>query len=452
MAVHDPATTPRDTALPESSGSSEPARAQGNRLEALAHAWSELPAGLRWTIWIGAAFLLLLARRPETLTQAQFLNEDGQVFFVGTFFGSPLEALLRPYAGYLHLVPRLVGFAERLAPISWAPFVGNAIALLITACVAAYVASDRLADAVPDRRLRWAIGALILLLPASTETLGSITYVQWYLGIYLVAASLATPPATAWQRLADRATLIVTGLTGPLSIFLAPLYWARVWLRRDRDSWWLAACVTAAAAMQAFVYLVIGPQVHTPLPDLIDALRVAGTRMVAEPLLGPLWSLWLIRLHLPFWVGVAGICALAGMLVAVARRLPRWSGLWLLYAWAVIGAAGIWRSMQFGLRGVLEPGIAERYFLVPGATVGILVLAGVAMTHDRSRWPALFLGALLMFAVVGGFRLLPWTPHDWAGESACIGGPAPCVVPVAGTGWDIYWPGRGGTYVQSGVP
>jgi hypothetical protein len=50
---------------------------------------------------------------------------------------------------------------------------------------------------------------------------------------------------------------------------------------------------------------------------------------------------------------------------------------------------------------------------------------------------------LLSIGVIWDFRILAPPTQGWAENSACIGGAAPCVVPVfPGGDWDIHWPGR----------
>src|SRR4029078_5704658 len=93
----------------------------------------------RWAVTVGVfilAFGLAVARRPSSVLRPEVFNEDGQVFFLGTFFGSVVETLFRTYQGHLHLVPRLVALLERVVPISSAPLVSNIASLLVVAGVA----------------------------------------------------------------------------------------------------------------------------------------------------------------------------------------------------------------------------------------------------------------------------------------------------------------------------
>src|SRR6186997_3401462 len=98
-------------------------------VQSSAERFRALPRALRWCVFIVVAFGILLLRRPGALANAAFFYEDGQVFYVGAFFGDFLDQLFRQYEGYLHLAPRFVAALERLVPPPSAPLVGNAVSL-----------------------------------------------------------------------------------------------------------------------------------------------------------------------------------------------------------------------------------------------------------------------------------------------------------------------------------
>ena len=86
---------------------------------------------LTFAVGLGILFL----RRPETILNAEFAYEDGREWYLDAWRKGP-AAILKPYAGYHHLVPRLVAAHERLLPAGQAPLVENAFVLAITAGVA----------------------------------------------------------------------------------------------------------------------------------------------------------------------------------------------------------------------------------------------------------------------------------------------------------------------------
>jgi hypothetical protein len=387
---------------------------------------------------------VLVLRRPETLTHAEFWNEDGQVFYIGSYFGSPIDQLTRSYAGFLHAVPRVASWLERLVDVSMAPIVGNAIALIIVAGLATWIASDRLAPVLPAHSSRLILAALLVLLPGSWETLGSITLVQFYLGIFLVLSILAAAPEGGPGRAAMLGAIALSGLTGPFGILLAPVAWARAWLRRDAWSLALAGVLTACALVQA-VALLLGTRVPvTPTPEGTAALILARTW---SAVIGDFWLAAAIQLRPNLaLVGLATTGLIGLFAIAIARTEV---ALRATIAWALV-VTGL--AALVGERATFPDStyLASRYVLIPTFLVALLVVASSRPTRSRGpnlAWAAL--AGLLVFGIVGDFSLPRRATHDWAVRSACIGGPAPCDVPVEfPNAWTIHWPGLGGTYVQ----
>lgn len=402
------------------------------------------PQGL---LLFGLVLLIEVLRRPETILRAEFRVEDGQVFFLGTFF-DPGGGILTPYQGYLHVVPRTVALVERAVPTAWAPVVSNSGALIIGAMVATFLASDRLSGLIPSRRLRVALAVGFVLLPATQEVSGSLTYVQWYLAVYVLAGAFATA-ATSWPVLAcDVVTIAGSVLSSPLAVLFVPLYWLRAWPSRERNSLIVACVATGAAFVQGLVFVSSGNIASaTTGPRSVGVLAAwLPVRLVVEPLLGA--NLTALALaSSPTIVVITGVIAAASLMAVVAHLDNRARGA-LLYAFGICVAATVlrWRD-PWGV--LISPLGAQRYFFVPGALVALAAVAGIASTRGRTRALAMAIGTMLVIGVVWDFRLAPTPSLDWSARSACIGGPAPCVVPVdPAPQWSIRWPGPHGVYVQ----
>jgi hypothetical protein len=324
---------------------------------------------IQWPTAAVLGFLVLIARRPESLTAPAFWNEDGPVFYADP---NPLAA----YNGYLHLVPRVVALLEHAVP--WPALLGNTIALAITVAVALFVASDRLEPVFG--RARWFAAGLVLVQPALAELLGSITYAQWWLGLYLLLGAVARAPAGKWRNV-DAACLAIASLTGPFSIFAAPLYW----LRRDlRPS---ALLVTAGAAVQLAVF-ALSPRlglIHVPdrLPEILL------TRGVAESFVGP---------DLVERVPVFAVAGFAVVAFYLLRHLPAR----LVLAVAAIAATSLVLSRETTAE-LLSLYGAQRYFFLPGLVLGWAALVGLS----RRDWFAVVPVGLLLVGVMVDFRLAP---------------------------------------------
>jgi len=396
---------------------------------------------------LAIAFIVLVARRPETISRPQFWGEDGQLLYVGTYFGDPLHRIAEPYVGYVVLVMRLVAYMERLVPLEWAPLVGNVFSLLVVVVVAGFVASRRMADQFPDVRLRIALACVLLLLPVSTEPLGALVDTHFYLGLLLLMLAVSRPPARRVWGVVDLVGAAAIGLTGPWSVIWAPLFVVRGERTRDPHAVALAVVVVGAAAVQLGAYALSGYRPPGTLPPPADLLAMLGLRGVVAPLIGPLWTSFLQQAGLPAWIGSLAIVVLSASLIVVAfTSLPRRA---LLVIGYVIVALTVSIALRYGDSvGVLaaNPFAGERYFVVPGAIVAAIVVVGLFSSRGRARVIAQVLGVLLLLGVVSESRLRAQPDLGWPVNSECIGAADPCMVPVFPSQWTIEWPGKDGEY------
>jgi hypothetical protein len=416
-------------------------------IEAAKGAAAAVPARWREPAYLAAiavaGAVLVVARRPQVLITPEFRVEDGQTFFLGTYFGSPLDGVLRSYEGYLHVVPRLIALLERVPPIQFAPLVANVAAIAITVAVASYLASRRLAAIIPSRRTRLALAGLVVVAPGAAELIGSMTYVQWFLDVFLIAAALAPEPSSRPARAAEIGAMALAALSGAASLFIAPLHVAAAFANRGRWRMATASVTTVGAAVQ-LVTLLNSTRESPGRGNLIDAVAVVVQRSLVEPVLGA--RIAVLVSPAPAIEAVAAVIAMC--LVVAARELPR-RGLFLLgYVWAAALAAALVGSINTYQK-LLSPVAGQHYFYIPGLIIGTVVILAVA---HRPRRPSVLLAALLVVGIVADFWIRPLPTHDWPANSACIGGVDPCRVPVEPvSSWTIHWPGSGGQYNQNRV-
>lgn len=395
------------------------------------------------------AFLILAARRPEAIFRPEFSFESGSVFYAGTYFGSVPEILFRPYAGYQHLLVRLISFAERFVPVELAPLVSHLIVLALIAGLAVFIASDRLKSVVPRRAGRIVLAALLVLLPNVQESAGVVGDVLRYVPIYLLALSLASPPSKAWARWSELGFLGIISLSSPAGGLMQPLFWWRAWKQRDRYSLSMVAILALGTVVQ-LVTLVLDGRNPANLAGPVDLVRVWIFRTVVGGLLGQTITYQSVIAGLPIVIGVIATAGFAAMLLRVW-----WQGLHPLgrayvgFTWLVFAVTPILAQTE-GAGLLANPGAANRYFLVPTAMTAIIVFAGFTrLRQPPDRWLAVTLAILFAIGIGGDLRLPALPEQGWATKSSCIGGPDPCVVPVYEPGdWSIVWPGKDGQWVQ----
>ncbi|WP_285405840.1 hypothetical protein [Luteibacter sp. ME-Dv--P-043b] len=235
------------------------------------------------------AFLLLAFKANDALTVPQFFAEDISIFFKEQL-GKALPQLWTPYAGYLHVIPRIVAWVGSWFGVAKAPMVYNVCAILLGAAAVSYT-SYRIRHIVP---LPLTLLSFVAT-PLSGEILGTITNAQWFLQFVLAAACFTKPvPLSAESRypwVRDTALLLIA-LTGPFSIMimimvsgLALASWADRRLRIGCFDGHLASlnkafeprviyAVSAGALVQLAVLLTHTPEKSEAQKGVLELLRI----------------------------------------------------------------------------------------------------------------------------------------------------------------------------------
>jgi hypothetical protein len=334
-------------------------------------------------IWAFSVAVVLL-REPHVILRPQFIWEEAGQFWAPTFTIDPMHYLVEPWAGYLQVPSRAAFLLARLGPFEVAPAVTILIHAAIIGLVAVFLASDRLADAIPDRRVRLGLALALPLLPA-TETFITVLSAQWFLAVFVVALSLTTD-----RRWWDYPALAIAGLSGVAVTLALPLYW------RDRRGLVLLAC----AVIQGLTLLASDRRPNAPGVNARD-LAILGSLAVAVILLRQLP----LRTRASFiYLGV--LTVLLGMLV-------------------LGGSSG-----------------GGRTFLAISACLVLLALGGLFAVRPAG----LALASVMVVAIIANFAIQGLPDTDWPQHAHCIGGPVPCVVPVEPSGYipsySVVWPGR----------
>lgn len=127
----------------------------------------------------------------------------------------PLSYLVEPWAGYLQLPARatfLVAHAVDSVTLT------RILGAVVVGLVAAFLASDRLAPAVPGRRVRLAFALSLALLPVAEPYVGPLN-AQWWLALFLVGMVLTTE-----RRWWDYPAIAFAGLSGVGACLALPLF------------------------------------------------------------------------------------------------------------------------------------------------------------------------------------------------------------------------------------
>lgn len=371
---------------------------------------------------VASVLAIIVLRRPEAVLAPAFRWEEVAGFWVPTFVKPALSTLFLPWNGFIYLVPRAAFLLARVGPAEAAPIVTFAVFVASIGLVAAFVAGNRLAEALPGRSLRLLAALGLALLPFAGGEYASVLHVHWWLAIYLAMLLVAAPPTTRRGHVIDAIGALLGALDGPAVIALAPLY--LLW-RRDRRG--LTAIVSAGALVQfaAFITSPRRPSDGSLLAVALSAGQQLGTTALGDRLPSLFADVSIAMLG----VSLVSLVAFAGSLLSLPSRTYFVIG-YLTIALAVAGAAA------------REPSVAPlpaRYEVV-GAWA--MLVAGAASALKGGK-PGLLLVALLVAGIAGSLRMDPLPAPPWAPQARCIGSPSVCRVTVYPADWSFEWRGIG---------
>lgn len=284
--------------------------------------------------------------------------EDGSIF-LNQAQSLGLASIFTPYAGYLHLYPRVIALIANNFELLYRPLI------LSIGWLFAYIFMfATLIQSALNHRLKFIsivfLIALVSLQPNYGENFFNLTNSQWLLGASLSLVALVPLNSPTNLSLGKMLVLIVLGLTGPFSVVLVPILLLRLIVYKDfRQYYWLYLSVFACAAVQAFILLSSGRAapagIHAVLSDwIMSIVRIA--------LLGADRRSAILAATL-FW----------GLLIFALIKMPRRSNdesesnatpLILLFAAGLFVIAGLYSHKNDPL-GIVVLGAGNRYTWIP---------------------------------------------------------------------------------------
>lgn len=330
--------------------------------------------------------LVMLARVGGRPVWDSVYAEDPGVYLPWAI-GHPWH-LLESYAGYLQLVPRLVGQFAALLPIRDAS-VAFALGGALVAAGCALFTYHASAGQVSSRWLRALLGLSVLLLPvAQLEIADTGVNAIWYLLAALFWAALWRPPSRAGASVAAVVAFAAAASTSVAFVF-APFFVARALVvpRRIREH---AATVGWALGCLLQVLVIVASHqsrlsVHDPRNAVLFYLRYD-----LLPALG-----WHLSWHLRDAVGATAASLLVGGLIGavliagLATRDRRCRVFVITAVGTGVVLTGITSVLAWGGKGQLLTVAVEhgaRYSTVPILLLDAALIV-VADTWARHWWP-----------------------------------------------------------------
>jgi hypothetical protein len=379
-----------------------------------------------------ACAAIVVGRRFEAVTTPQLWAEDGPIFFRDAqVLGA--HAFTTTYAGYFHLIPRLVAAVASCFDPLWAPALFGWGALAVTLYTVAMTQSVRCP--LPSTPL---LAFAVVLVPDAREVLLCLANIQWVTTGALLLVLISADPRTPGQSVHDFAAIVLLGMTGPAIVLFVPLFFWRAWRRRTSASVWICVAAVAVASIQGFS-VAHDPQLLQVTPGRVsvpDMPAIPGIRIGASLFAGAF-----ISEHYAWWPAVLmTIASLIGIAVlALKRGSDREERIMLAIAAVGLLLATIarckhdWNTLRI-------PGFGARYFFPIQLIVLWLVLSSM---HDSRRWVArLSAAAFLWIVVINAPRLHepPLTDLNWPTYAEKIRAGGEVVVPINPVPWTFTLP------------
>jgi hypothetical protein len=403
--------------LPEAP-SRRPARGRVARLRAYLagelYATVPAPAGrARWSGPVVFAVATVVSLLRVTPGQWDTLwAEDGAQFLQQALADGPAQAVLTPYAGYLHLYPRLTAEVVTWLPL---PLAGGvfSVAAAVVVGLAAWAVWTLGAALLPSPWLRGALAAAVVLLPAGgLEAINNVANSHFYLIVASFWALLACRQG-ALRQVLPSVTVALAVLSDPVAGALLPLALGRLvavrsWRDRTVAMVYLAALglqllVVASAQRQSGTVPAVGDMAFGYAIRVLCAsvLGVDGTHRLAR--VGGHWAVWALAGLVVLLLVTAGLVARRRLLVVTA------SGVASVAFFAI--------ACLFALGGSYPPTgeaatnlfAGSRYTLVPSVlliTAVVLAAQGVVerLPAGWGRWITAAALVPLAIFVVGDYR------------------------------------------------
>jgi hypothetical protein len=366
-----------------------------------------------------AAFTIVVVRKPDIILNPQFWAEDGAVWYAAAYNHGVLHSILQPWAGYFQTISRLVAAFSLIFPLSLAPLIFIVFAIIIKLLPVHLLLSSRFAAQIPRMSARLFMAFLYLGIPNSWETHANLTNAQWYLALLAFMVIVAAPGLGFLWRCFDIGVMLLSGLSGPFSIFLTPIAAFLWWMRRDKTLPSFVLLLSACASIQLIcIFLTMHSHLNAPLgatPELF--VNILSGQVFLGALIGQRGyemtfshSGWFTLLSLS--VSLMGVALIAHAFLKAPVELR----LFIVFAAIIFGAALITPRVscsgepQWAL--LCRPGNAGRYCLIP-ILAFIAVIVWMLGTAGRSRLLAVALTTIMCIGITWDWHVPPFADFDF---------------------------------------
>lgn len=398
--------------------------------------------GSRWRsrdkllLLFGITTIIMFIRKTDSIIHPQFWAEDGTVFFLQQY-NQGVSALFEPYAGYLHVVPRLIAlFSDSFFPYSAAPYVYNYSSLFLTLLVIANIFSSRL---IMNNKFLLVL-SVVLVPHYRNQVFLNITNLQWILAILIIVTLLKEQPHPKYgnvhvQRIVDFTVIICCGLTGPFIIFLLPFFVWKCFRARNYHSYSIVMAVIAVASIQLLFIINDVPLSSGAVAQNYEYARVVGQKLFGNLFLG---------ISIPYEINAYFLCSLLLFLIVFIAYLSvdydknRSFVIVVLLGFFFAILLATLNKFKLNPGGIIPPGAGPRYFYLPYV---MIVWSLIICLDQKKIWKSILVKLLLIVILISSlaseFHSNPFIDYDWQSYSKLIGKEQNLTIPINPKGWFI---------------
>lgn len=371
-------------------------------------------------------FIVMVMRRPDLISNPQFWAEDGAVWYQQAHNLGWFKALLIPQSGYFQTISRLVAAFTLNFSLSSAPLIFNLIGIAIRCSVILFILSKRVSYFSLKTKL--VICLFILLMPHLAEVHANITNTHWYISIYLFFILISDNGNSLLWRAHDFLVMIISGLSGPFIVFLAPVLFLKILNKVELTSIKIAMMgfikrlgffelsFSAICLVQIVTILASqsGERVTAPLGASLDTLvNIASSRIFLGFITSNQQSvaIWDMQ-YLNYVVSFLGFSLLAILVIKGDWRAKSCVIFPFLMLCAALARPAI--SSTLPQWGQMRVGGGERYFVISSIFWLICLLKAVNYFSWRFKsYSELFLLAVVLVSGFFNFKIAPLHDARW---------------------------------------
>lgn len=358
-------------------------------------------------------FIVFAMRKPDVIVNPQFWAEDGTVWYQQAYTLGAIKSLILPQNGYYQSIGKLVASFSLIFPMYAAPLIYNIIAISIRCFMVMFLLSSRM-ERYPLIG-RSILALFIVLMPHIDEVHANITNTHWYLSMWLFMIIIANDSKGLYWKAHDYIILIISGLSGPFIVFLAPVLALK---KMEGESWRkpLQAIRTAISRIDLFTVIFVAICLVQIIAILLStdegrshAPLSAGLIILAKILASKVFLGFLLPLELTKDVWHSKMLYIPGFLVGISlMAFCFFKGDWrvkslVIFPTLMLGFALAKPMIHLSLPQwpMIELGSGQRYFVITNIFWVAIILTSIAYCKGMVKWALTSLLAVLI--VISGY-------------------------------------------------